>query len=162
MVFMDFFQPAQMERASLVVIVPKMNKTLHFCVNYCKLSAVTIQDSYPILRIHERIYLLGDAMILSALKASSNYGQVETAEEDRYKTAFKTHHGLSLFTHMLLGLKDARETFQKKCTSYWRKSNGDLPLSIETISSYFRMHQTNILTRFEKYWRYYAIFYKLH
>lgn len=39
------------EWASLVVLVPKKDGTMPFCVEYGKVNAVTIRDSYPLLRM---------------------------------------------------------------------------------------------------------------
>ena len=87
-------EPAQSEWASPVVLVPKSDGTLRFCVDYRRLNAVTIKDSYPLPRMDECIDSLGDANVFSTLDCNSGYWQVPVREEDRDKTAFTCHSGL--------------------------------------------------------------------
>ena len=39
-------EPTSAEWESPVVFVPKKDGTMPFCVDYCKLNAVTVRDSY--------------------------------------------------------------------------------------------------------------------
>lgn len=47
---MDVVELARTERVSPIVIVPKNGGTLRFLVEYHKLTAIMILDSYPIPR----------------------------------------------------------------------------------------------------------------
>lgn len=69
---MDIIEPAQMEWAS-PFFVPQKHGTLHFFVDYHKLDATTIRDSYPIPRMDECINSFGDATIFSTLDVNSRY-----------------------------------------------------------------------------------------
>lgn len=89
---MDAIKPAQTEWVSLIVFVPKKDGTLHFCVHYGKLNAVTIQDSYQLLCMNERIDSIGDATTFLTLDANSRYWKVEIATKDRDRTTFTSHH----------------------------------------------------------------------
>lgn len=93
---MDAIEYVKTEWASPIVFVPKEDGDLRLCVDFCKLNAVTIRDSYLIPRLEECTDSLGDARILSILDASSGYWRVEIAKEDCDKTAFTFHHGLSV------------------------------------------------------------------
>ena len=82
------------EWAGPVVLVPKKDGTLRFCVEYWRLNALTRRDSYPIPRMDECINSFGDATIFSTLECNSGYWQVEVDEADKDKTTFTSHMGL--------------------------------------------------------------------
>ena len=76
-------EPATTEWASLVVLVPKTDGTLRFCVDNRKLNALTVKESYPLPLIDECLDTLGDAAIFSTLDCNSGYWQIPVAETDK-------------------------------------------------------------------------------
>lgn len=50
--------------------------------------------------------------MVSTPEESSGYWQIDMQEEDREKTALKSHHGLYQFIHMPFSLKSAHGTLQ--------------------------------------------------
>ena len=101
------------EWASPVVFIRKKDGTMRFCVEYGKLKAVTVRDSYLLLRMDEFIDSPGDAAVFTTLDCNSRYWQVEIAEKDCYKSTFAWHSGLYRFPRMPFGLKNAPATFQQ-------------------------------------------------
>jgi len=70
---MDVIEPASGEWASPVVMVPKPDGSVRFCIDYRKLNLMTIKDSYPIPRMDECIDSLGDARVFSTLDCNAGY-----------------------------------------------------------------------------------------
>lgn len=106
-------KPDLAEWAAPIIFAPKKDGSLRICVDYRKLSAVTIGDAYAIPRMDECIDFLGDAQVFSKLDANYGYWQVEIVEADLDKTAFTSPHGLYSFVRMLLGVQNAPGTFQR-------------------------------------------------
>ena len=87
-----------------VILVPKPDGSIRFCVDYRRLNALTLRDRYPIPRMNECVDLLGNAKVFTTLNANSEFWQVPMAEEDIKKTAFTTHDGLYELGRMPFGL----------------------------------------------------------
>lgn len=105
-------EPSQSPWGAPVVIVYRNGKA-RFCVDYRKLNAVTIPDEFPLPRQTEILSALSGAQVLSSLDALSGFTQIELAEEDVEKTAFRTHRGLFQFRRMPFGLKNGPSIFQR-------------------------------------------------
>lgn len=88
------FESAQPEWASLIVLMPMKDGTLHFSVDYSKFKAMAICDAYMILPKDNYIDALAEPKILFPSNSNGGYWQVKITEKDRYQTAFESHHGL--------------------------------------------------------------------
>jgi hypothetical protein len=86
--------PATSEWISPIVLVPKSDGSLRFCVNYRQLNAITIPDTFPLPRMDECIDSLGDAALFTTLDFNSGYWQIPVHPRDRDKTTFTSHYGL--------------------------------------------------------------------
>lgn len=87
-------EPPSSPWASPIVFVRKKDETTRFCVNYRRLSAATVKDSYPLPHIGDSIDAPSGSCWFSTLDLASGYWQVEVREEDRPKTAFTTGSGM--------------------------------------------------------------------
>jgi hypothetical protein len=105
-------EPASTEWASLVVLEPKPDGSMRFCVDYRKLNAMTTRDTYPIPRREECIDSLGDARIFSTLDCNCGYWQIPMEPDARDKNTFTCHKGTNRFTRMPFGSRNAPATLQ--------------------------------------------------
>lgn len=105
--------PATTKSLSAAVFVPKRNGGPHFCVNYRRLNASTIRNSYPIPKIDKCIDSLGGAQVFSFLSVNSGYWQIERNKKRVNKTTSVTRHGLFRYVRMPLGLENAPATIQR-------------------------------------------------
>ena len=100
------------EWASPLVLVRKPSGDLRICVDYRRLNEVTAVTSYPLPNITETIDRLAGASYFTSIDMTSEYHQVEIAQEDKDKTAFILPYGLHQYCRMPFGLAGAQGTFQ--------------------------------------------------
>ncbi len=83
--------------ASPIVLVPKTDGSVRFCVDYRKVNAVLKFDAYPMPRVDELLDRLGAARFYSTLDLTKGYWQIPLSPLSKEKTAFTTPFGLHQF-----------------------------------------------------------------
>lgn len=99
----DVTEPTSLEWGFPVVLVPKKDGTLRFCVHYRLLNVVSKKDSYILPRMDEYIDSRRESNVVSTVECNAGYWQVMIAAEDREKTSFVCHSGAFQSKWMPLG-----------------------------------------------------------
>ncbi len=79
--------------ASPIVLVPKTDGSVRFCVDYRKVNAVSKFDAYPMPRVDKLLDRLGAARFYSTLDLTKGYWQIPLSPLSKEKTAFTTPFG---------------------------------------------------------------------
>lgn len=73
----------------LVVLVPKKDGTIRFCLDFIKMNAVSKFDPYPMPRVDELIERLSKAQFLTTLDLCKGHWQVSLSPDSKELTTFK-------------------------------------------------------------------------
>lgn len=106
-------RPSKSPYSFPLVLVGKPDGSTRVCVDFRKLNAITVKDSYSLPRVDESLDCLGKAKFFTTLDLQSAYHQVPMHENSIDKTAFSCHRGLFAFTSMPFGLVNAGACFQR-------------------------------------------------
>ena len=77
--------------SSPVVLMRKKDRAMRFCIDYCKLNAVTGNDSYPLPCIDDALDALSGSKYSSTLNLQSGYHQVAIDSDSIEKIPFISH-----------------------------------------------------------------------
>ena len=113
MLSLGVVEPSSSDWRSPVVLVPKRDGTIRFCIDFRHVNALSKVDPYPMPRIDDLLERLGEAKYISTIDLSRGYWQVPLRERAKEVTAFRTPFGLYHFRVMPFGLQGAPATFQR-------------------------------------------------
>lgn len=113
MLALGVIERSSSEWSNPVVLVPKKDGTMRFCIDFRRVNAQSHFDAYPMPRLEDLIERLGKASFITTLDLCKGYWQVPLARNARPYTAFRTPQGLFQFTVMPFGLQGAPATFQR-------------------------------------------------
>ena len=165
MLNLGIIEPSDSPWASPIVAVKKKDGSLRLCVDYRKVNAVTLEDTYQMPRVEELIENLGKSKYITTLDLTKGYYQVPVEEDDRDKTAFTTPVGKYRFITMPFRLKGAPTTFQRlmdqvlgDCYGYASTYLDDIVIyshswqeHLEHITEVFRrLHQAGLTVKLKK------------
>lgn len=113
MLRLGIIEPSKSEWCHPVVLVPKKDGTIRFCIDFRYLNSVTKFDAYPTPRIGDLTDRLGTSKFLTTIDLSKGYWQIPLTQRSRELTAFKTLWGLFHFKVLAFGLHGAPASFQR-------------------------------------------------
>ena len=107
-------RPSNSPWCNTVVLVRKKDGSLHFCIDFRRLNALTVKDSHPLPCICETLESLAGAAHYSTFDLNSGFWQVPMDEESKQYTAFTLGSmGLYECESMPFGLCNVPPTFQR-------------------------------------------------
>ncbi|GBG92248.1 hypothetical protein CBR_g55017 [Chara braunii] len=96
------------------------NGEFKMCIDYRGLNKITRKSTEPLPRIDDLLDMVQGCTVFSKVDLKSGYHQIEMAEEDVYKTTFKTRYETYEFLVMPFGLCNALGTFQTEMHRIFR------------------------------------------
>ena len=107
-------RPSNSPWCNTVVLVRKKDRSLHFCIEFRRLNALTVKDSHPLPRTCETLESLAEAAHYLTFNLNSGFWQVPMDEESKQYTAFMLGSmGLYECESMHFGLCNTLPTFQR-------------------------------------------------
>jgi transposase InsO family protein len=147
-------RPSKSPWTSPVVLVPKKDGRVRFCVNYRKLNDLTTSDKFPLPRIEDCLDSLQGKKYFSTLDCMSGYWQVRMEEKSSKLTAFITPFGVYEFIVMPFGLKNAPAAFSRIMSRLLAESLYDfVTIYLDDIAVYsltFKEHMGHLRHVFER------------
>ncbi len=123
MLEMGVIEESHSDWVSPIILIPKTDGSVRFCVDYRKVNAVSKFDAYPMPRVDELLDRLGTSRIYSTLDLTKRYWQIPLSPLSKEKTAFTTPFGLHQFVTLPFGFFWAPATFQRLMDKILRRAS---------------------------------------
>lgn len=106
-------EPAQSVWSSPVVLIPKPDGSVRFCIDFRKINVVTKTDAFPIPRLEGCIDQIGKANFVSKFDLLKGFWQVPLSDHAKEVSAFVTPEGLYRCLVLPFSMKNAPASFQR-------------------------------------------------
>ncbi|MBW0541579.1 hypothetical protein O181_081294 [Austropuccinia psidii MF-1] len=108
-----FICPSSSSTGAPVLFVKKKDGSLHLCVDYRKLNAVTRKNRYPVPPMNQLLTFFNGCSIFSKIYLRGAYNLLRIKECDEHLTCFRTKYDIYEYLVMPFGLTNAPASFQK-------------------------------------------------
>lgn len=88
----NVIEPAQSPWIAPVLFAYQHDK-VRFCIDYCRLNAITVKKNYPLPLIEDCLNCFGKSKRLTTLDCNSGYWKILISEKYRDKALFVSHCG---------------------------------------------------------------------
>ena len=112
MLVKEFIQESESSVWSSVLFVKKSNEKLRLCMNYWGLNVLTVKNCAVLSQVESILNQLFRAKIFIKLNLKDVFNLIWIAEEEKWKTVFKTQYELFEYLVMLFELINASAFFQ--------------------------------------------------
>jgi len=110
---LGWIRPSKANHSCAIFYVPKKNLELRLCVNYIPLNAITKKFVYAPASSRQLRSRITQATWYVSIDLENAFHAIPVRESDRWKTAFRTPHGVYEWCVMPFGLTNAPGTFQR-------------------------------------------------
>ena len=108
---LDVIEPSVSPYSSPVVLGPKKDGSVRFCIDFRIVKKVTEFDAEPIPNMEEVVNKMSGHKFFTKMDLSKGYWQVSLSERSKLLTAFETPRGLFQFKTMPFGLVNSGANF---------------------------------------------------
>ena len=146
---LGLMQPSYSPWASGIVMVKKKASEHRFCCDFRPLNDMTVKDAFPLPRIDESLFRIGNAKNSTSIALAWAFWQIYLMKCDQRKTAFACKLCLFEWRRMPFGLCNASATFQRSITRALQKIQqrhgsvimaytDDIVIATETIEDHIK------------------------
>ena len=90
----DFTKTSKSEWSSPCILIPKPDGSFRMCTDYRKVNNCTKTDTFPVLRIDDCLYKIGQSKFVSKFDLLKGFWQIPLTEKAKEISAFVTPDGL--------------------------------------------------------------------
>ena len=121
----DVIEKSRSPWNSPIILIKKPHSDEYrFCVDFRKLNAVTVKDTFPVPRTETVLDELCGAGIFTTLDIKSAYFNIELEKDSRPYTSFRTESGSYQFKRTPQGLSTSSAAYQRACNLLFSKHLG--------------------------------------
>ena len=106
-------EPSASPYASTVLLVPKSDGSVRFCIDYRALNAVTKKDGYLMPRVDDSLAALNGSRFFTSLDLTAAFNQIPMDEKSKDLTSFSTPDGTFRYNRMPFGLINGPAVFHR-------------------------------------------------